>query len=118
MTKSRWVETRQQHGKPCAYCKREMDAESDQLRPTRDHVVPKSRVPKHLPAGRIAWACYVCNAIKADKTPAEWDAYMAAHPEWWKGSGHHVGPHSYHLAHRRKLIAPYPLNQPQPREEA
>ena len=116
MTKSRWVETRLQHGKPCAYCKREMDAESDQMRPTRDHVVPKSRVPKHLPAGRIAWACYVCNSIKADMTPAEWDAYMRANPEWWKGSG--LRCHNYRRKYRRKLIVPYPLNQPQPHEEA
>ncbi len=110
MTKSRWVETRQQHGKPCAYCRREMDADSDQLRPTRDHHVPKSQG-----GTETVWACYVCNAIKSDMPPAEWDAYMAAHPEWWK-SWRRACP-DYRRKYRRKLIAPYPLNQPQPDAE-
>jgi hypothetical protein len=113
MTKSRWVETRQQHGKPCAYCRREMDADSDQLRPTRDHVIPISHLRRHGSGlGPIVWACYVCNAIKADRTPAEWDAYMAANPEWWKGSL--LRCPNYRRRYRRKLTAPYPLNQRQP----
>jgi HNH endonuclease len=66
------------HGKPCPYCKRGMNLHSFNLRPTRDHVVPKSR------GGRdTVICCNKCNGIKGDMLPHEWEAYMRANPGWW-----------------------------------
>lgn len=66
------------HNAPCPYCKRRMDRDHFQLRPTRDHVIPRSR------KGTVKIVCCnKCNGIKGDMMPAEWDAYMAANPGWW-----------------------------------
>jgi HNH endonuclease len=70
---------RQQIGKPCAYCKREMNVTNPDLLPTQDHVEPRSR------GGYLTvWACWICNHVKRDMTLAEWRDYMAQNPEWWK----------------------------------
>lgn len=67
-------------GKPCAYCKRVMDANDYDLMPTRDHVQPRSR------GGKVTvWACRTCNRIKADMSLGQWLDFMAAFPKWWHG---------------------------------
>jgi hypothetical protein len=48
------------------------------LRPTWDHVVPRSRGGRE----RIV-CCHKCNGIKGDMMPDEWRAYMTANPSWW-----------------------------------
>jgi HNH endonuclease len=68
------------HGKPCGYCQRPMDQNSDLLSATRDHTVPRCR-GGHKSAKVIC--CRKCNGLKADMLPAEWDAYMLANPKWW-----------------------------------
>ena len=49
------------------------------LSATRDHVYPKT-----LGGRETVWCCYACNQIKGSMLPVEWEAYMAAFPEWWK----------------------------------
>jgi hypothetical protein len=69
------------HGKPCPYCKRQMNLQDARLTPTRDHAVPKSM------GGRsIVICCWQCNNIKANMMPDVWAAYMLAHPGWWMAS--------------------------------
>jgi hypothetical protein len=56
-----------------------MDLNSERLFPTRDHVVPASQ------GGQVTvFACRQCNEIKADMSPAVWEAFMAAFPAWWR----------------------------------
>lgn len=65
-------------GQPCAYCKRPMSIKEPGLWPTRDHVVPLSK------GGReTVWACFLCNQLKADMMPDDWEAFMASFPQWW-----------------------------------
>lgn len=67
------------HGRPCTYCKRQMDRHNPRMRPTREHVIPSSH------GGRIIVpSCIVCNEIKADMLPEVWEAFMLAYPVWWK----------------------------------
>jgi hypothetical protein len=55
-----------------------MNRNSNQLQPTRDHLVPRSH------GGRsIIICCLQCNGIKADMLPDQWASYMAANPGWW-----------------------------------
>ena len=69
----------------CTYCKRTVTPPrkghgSQKLTSaTRDHVMPQSR-------GGQTWvlSCRHCNEIKGDLLPADWRAFMAAHPLWWK----------------------------------
>lgn len=66
------------HGLPCCYCARPMNLHDARMRPTRDHLLPRSQ------GGReIVVACITCNAIKADMLPDQWAAFMATHPKWW-----------------------------------
>lgn len=69
------------HGKPCPYCKRQMNLRDVRLEPTRDHVIPKS-----LGGRAIVICCRQCNNIKGDMMPDIWAAYMLAHPGWWAAS--------------------------------
>jgi 5-methylcytosine-specific restriction endonuclease McrA len=68
------------HGHPCPYCKRAMDQADFHLRATRDH----HPIPRSKGGARTIIACSLCNNRKGDMTAPEWEAYMAAHPEWWK----------------------------------
>jgi hypothetical protein len=45
-----------------------MNVHSEVLRPTRDHIQPRSRFEK----ARIFVVCYECNRVKSDKTLEEW----------------------------------------------
>lgn len=68
-------------GSPCFWCGRAMDAAVPALRPTRDHVLAKSRGGGR---GRnLVWACMACNRIKGDMSVAEWEAFRSLVPEWW-----------------------------------
>lgn len=58
--------------KTCAYCGVTMRQESEQLRPTKDHVVPK-----RLGGRKKVAACNACNHAKGGMTPAEWLRYVA-----------------------------------------
>lgn len=45
---------------------------------TKDHVIPK------VLGGRAwVWACFLCNTLKGDMTPDEWEAWRARHPGWY-----------------------------------
>lgn len=68
------------HGKPCGYCSRPMDKNSDALRATRDHSIPRSKGGTSSP--KII-CCHKCNGLKGDMLPDEWAAYMRANPRWW-----------------------------------
>lgn len=87
------------NGTPCAYCKRPMNSQSPNLMPTRDHTTPQSRGGRH-----IVWACYDCNHAKADMALVEWFAFMAAHPEWWKGT-----PSIVRESYRSGVLVPIPI---------
>lgn len=66
-------------GRPCPYCRRTMARDHWALRPTFDHVVPRSR------GGREKIICCLqCNAIKGDMMPDEWAAFMGKVPRWWE----------------------------------
>jgi hypothetical protein len=55
-----------------------MDVANFHLRPTRDHVIPRSRGGREK-----VICCWKCNSLKGDMMPDEWAAYMAANPGWW-----------------------------------
>jgi hypothetical protein len=62
-----------------------MSASDFFLRPTRDHVVAKSRLRRQMQKrGNIVWACYACNQMKGDMALAAWYAAMNQFPEWWR----------------------------------
>jgi HNH endonuclease len=69
------------HGKPCGYCQRPMDKNSETLSATRDHTVPRCRGGSK---SAIVICCRKCNGLKGDMLPAEWAAYMTANPGWWQ----------------------------------
>ncbi len=88
------IETNQ----PCYWCQRPMAVLGDpDLSPTRDHVRPKRMRPVNN-SGPVVIACFRCNNLKGDKTPGEWEAFMASHPEWWV----------------RKVAVPTPKREPKP----
>lgn len=69
------------HGRHCPYCHRVMHVLVRRLKqgrpvpanfPTRDHVIPKSR----MPAQGTLIVCKTCNGDKADRTLVEWHAYL------------------------------------------
>jgi hypothetical protein len=55
-----------------------MDINVPALRPTRDHVIPKSRGGR-----KMVWCCFICNAVKRDMNEDAWAIYRAEHDEWW-----------------------------------
>lgn len=65
----------------CAHCDRVLHATSSRynLGATRDHYP----VPKWAGGTETVWACRLCNNLKGGMTAAEWDAFKAAHPNWW-----------------------------------
>lgn len=67
------------HGKPCPYCKRDMDRADFDLTPTRDHYP----IPKSKGGARTVIACQRCNNVKGDMLAPEWEAYMLANPDWF-----------------------------------
>lgn len=73
-------------GTPCPYCHRAMLAADPNRFPTRDHVHPRSKGGQ-----RTVWACWVCNNLKRDMTLPEWEAFMAANPNWWEKRAYGAG---------------------------
>lgn len=69
---------RDHHGKPCPYCRRQMNTADKRVMPTRDHIVPRRNNGKE-----IIICCLTCNAIKGHMMPEEWAAFMGANPRWW-----------------------------------
>lgn len=54
----------------CHYCQRELVGHgSDDLAPTRDHVVPRALGGLDVRWNRV-WSCRACNSDKADKYPS------------------------------------------------
>ena len=84
------------HGKPCPYCRRQMNLNDFHLQPTADHIVPQS-----MGGRKTIICCLKCNNLKADMLPEVWAAFMAANPGWWK--------HSREERKARRLNGPYPL---------
>lgn len=81
-------------GELCAYCRRVLHSTMSQSKTaaTRDHTIPLSRGGRHK-----VWCCRQCNTLKGNKSPDEWAAFMAAHPEWWRLPEFQVGTN-----HRRQ----------------
>lgn len=46
---------------------------------TLDHVVPQV-----LGGIETVRACFACNNMKGDMTPADWTAFMLGNPRWWR----------------------------------
>lgn len=65
-------------GEFCSYCQRELIAYSV-THPTRDHVTPRSRG-----GTKTVWACMVCNSMKRDLLPNQWQEFMSTNPRWWE----------------------------------
>jgi hypothetical protein len=57
-----------------------MDQGNVHMMPTRDHTIPRCKGGHRSPK---VICCRICNNLKGDMLPAEWDAYMAANPGWW-----------------------------------
>lgn len=72
----------------CFYCEQPMTlALYTPLSVTRDHMVPLSRGGGVLGARNIVGACWSCNALKGDRTAAEFladyaDSIPAFHGQW------------------------------------
>lgn len=66
-------------GRLCAYCDRKMTQGIPHLRPTRDHVIPKSKQGRET-----VWACFFCNNLKGAMMPDDWRAFMRSYPRWWE----------------------------------
>lgn len=69
----------------CEYCKRTLVKTGDpanQLYATRDHYIPKSK--NRAGPHKLVWACRLCNEMKADKLPAQWERFMLRNPRWWE----------------------------------
>lgn len=71
------------NGWPCHYCGRIMQDGDKWLRPTRDHVLPRSG-PGRNKARNVVWACHACNQLKGDMHPNFWRALMDRVPRWWE----------------------------------
>lgn len=71
-------------GETCSYCRRRLEAtvSDGDLAATRDHVMPRSR--NRSGPHKTVWACRLCNHIKADRTPEQWERFMKRNPRWWE----------------------------------
>lgn len=47
-----------------------------------DHIVPRSKNGSNHPSNLIN-ACGICNGLKGNMMPHEWERYCANNPEWW-----------------------------------
>lgn len=65
----------------CHWCGRQLEAPSarSSVAKTLDRVVPASMGGK-----ATVPCCRACNHVKADLLPADWNAWRAQHPEWWR----------------------------------
>lgn len=97
-------------GDYCAYCKRELIAYTA-THPTRDHIMPKSKGGR-----KTVWACKLCNGVKADMLPDEWNWFMRQFPEWWKAPNGSAGREA--LAARRVGATTVPKVYDDPRMQA
>ena len=82
------AQRRRAHGAPCPYCQRTMDFDSPTLKPTRDHVVPISKIPKHerrYAQLKVIMACWTCNNVRGARSQSSWEQFMAINPGWWIG---------------------------------
>lgn len=80
-------QTLEQNGRPCAYCQCEMVLGHPELRPTRDHMIPRKELRKlakneRRRASVVVWCCHFCNAVKDSLTVEEWAAYRLRTPDW------------------------------------
>lgn len=66
---------RNQHGKPCHWCRRQMRAESSKWHPTRDHVIPKAQG-----GTLIKITCFACNQLKGDMPAPLWVIILEKFP--------------------------------------
>ena len=55
-------------GPSCVWCSREF---SDQVRPTREHVVPRAKGGPSIPENEVA-ACARCNRERGCASPVQW----------------------------------------------
>jgi hypothetical protein len=78
----------------CAYCGRETVIQTGPLPPleslqsavlwaTVEHKIPQSRGGTDDPKNLVN-ACHVCNNMKGDMMPDEWERFCQRNPEWWK----------------------------------
>ena len=71
----------------CQWCARQVHL-GDRTRwdgATRDHVIPRSK------GGRTTvWACRACNETKRNMDLETWQAFMVAHPGWWRDPKRHI----------------------------
>lgn len=66
---------RSHHGRKCFWCQRIMQSGSRFLKPTRDHVIPKSRG-----GTKTVICCLSCNNLKGDMPPAIWALMLERFP--------------------------------------
>jgi len=66
---------RANHNRPCPYCNVRMDMHDPAIRPTRDHIVPRSRGGRNAIDNCMA-VCWQCNQDKADALITEWHRYL------------------------------------------
>jgi hypothetical protein len=99
-------------GKPCPYCFIAMDLYGPGLRPTKDHVIPRSK------GGReTIWCCYTCNQIKGDMMPDEWDWFRASFPDWHRKGSIAAGARNMVIARRAAGPERVPVKLPAEYEE-
>lgn len=61
------------HGSPCPYCTRIMNVHSDKLKPTREHIKPRSRFRR----SQLLIVCHECNAYKGNRTLNEFVSFLS-----------------------------------------
>lgn len=59
------------HGMPCPYCDQPMDVNDSALRPSVDHVWPRSKGGNNM-MGNLVRACWSCNQHKHYETLNQW----------------------------------------------
>lgn len=58
-------------GDPCHWCGRPMTTRSDDLFPTKDHVL--SIIQSGFDEQMTVWSCRCCNALKGEMSPSQWE---------------------------------------------
>lgn len=62
-------------GQPCEYCGVTMDITNPWRRPTRDHIVPRSKGGTNR-AENLTQSCNICNEAKADSRLTEFHRWL------------------------------------------
>lgn len=74
----------------CAYCRRKTEMPRlgqpvRNLTATVEHVIPICRGGAQR-GSNVTLACSLCNGMKGNMTPQDWNEFMMMNPEWWRAT--------------------------------